>query len=189
MNLKKILFLKESAEILSMCGNPSKKKNSSTGLVFGYVQSGKTLSFTSLLALAKDNGYRLAIILAGTKTNLRNQTTDRLKKDLNIYSPKDYKVLNSPDIANNDHIEIKNSLNLVKKPFIILSIMKNYTSINKITAIFNHTDFDNSISGKPILIIDDEADQASLNTFAKKMLIKRIGKMMITVQPSKVFLD
>ncbi|HIG31554.1 MAG TPA: alpha-1,4 polygalactosaminidase, partial [Verrucomicrobiales bacterium] len=74
---KRILLI-ESAIILSKCGDPNKIRNSITGLVIGYVQSGKTLSFTSLLSLAKDNGYRGAIILAGTKTNLRNQTTDRL---------------------------------------------------------------------------------------------------------------
>ena len=50
-------LLDETMEVLSLCGSPQQKTNSETGLVFGYVQSGKTMSFTTLTALAKDNDY------------------------------------------------------------------------------------------------------------------------------------
>src|SRR5919108_4534460 len=61
-------LMDETAEILSQCGNPDNGSNSEIGLVFGYVQSGKTMSFTTLTALAKDNGYQMIIIIAGIST-------------------------------------------------------------------------------------------------------------------------
>lgn len=54
----------ETAHILSYCNkhdNPNAK--SVTHLAFGYVQSGKTMSFTALTAMARDNGYRLIFTL------------------------------------------------------------------------------------------------------------------------------
>ena len=51
-------------------------------LVVGEVQSGKTMSFTALTALAHENGFPLVIVLAGTKDQLLSQTADRLKRDL-----------------------------------------------------------------------------------------------------------
>ena len=65
---EKLILKNETIKILSNCC-PSKSKDplKSTGLVYGYVQSGKTLSFTTLCALAKDNAYRIAIIFTGIK--------------------------------------------------------------------------------------------------------------------------
>jgi hypothetical protein len=60
---------------LQLCGDPKSEANNSTGMVLGYVQSGKTLSFTTLAALARDNDYKVVIVIAGTKTNLLNQST------------------------------------------------------------------------------------------------------------------
>ena len=73
----------ETVQILSHCTNPNKDAvQSITNLVVGYVQSGKTMSFTTLSALAHDNGFRVIIYFAGTKNNLLAQTTKRLRKDL-----------------------------------------------------------------------------------------------------------
>lgn len=60
--------LSQAIEILESCGNPVDLTNEVTGLVVGYVQSGKTLSFTTLSALASQNGFNLIIIIAGTTT-------------------------------------------------------------------------------------------------------------------------
>ena len=84
---------REAIEILSKCGNPEKQKHKDVGLVFGYEQSGKTLSFTTLIALAKDNGYRLIILIAGIATNLVEQSSTRLEKDLRIDSRQDMQWL------------------------------------------------------------------------------------------------
>jgi hypothetical protein len=58
--------LDETYRIMQVCGNPNTATNSETGIVIGYVQSGKTLSFTTLTALARDNNYQIVIIIAGT---------------------------------------------------------------------------------------------------------------------------
>ncbi|MET4922899.1 Z1 domain-containing protein [Streptomyces sp. PSRA5] len=52
------------------------------GLVMGYVQSGKTASFTGVIAKAMDRGYRLVIVLSGTLNLLRAQTQRRLDMEL-----------------------------------------------------------------------------------------------------------
>ena len=66
----KDIVCKEACEILSHCIAPS-QQGCVTNLAVGYVQSGKTMSFTTLTALAADNGYRIIIYLTGTKTNLQ----------------------------------------------------------------------------------------------------------------------
>ena len=72
-------------EILKKC-IPSKfnnnNKENNTGIVIGKIQSGKTLSFTSLICLANDNEYKIIIIIAGRTELLLGQTIDRLTKDL-----------------------------------------------------------------------------------------------------------
>jgi hypothetical protein len=75
-------LLNETTSILSQCINPVETVGSITGITIGYVQSGKTMSFTTLTALAIDNGFRIVIYFAGIKNNLLDQTTTRLKKDL-----------------------------------------------------------------------------------------------------------
>src|SRR5258706_1795824 len=54
-------IIDETFRIMEMCGNPSAQTNRDTGLIIGYVQSGKTLSFTSLSALANDNRFQIII--------------------------------------------------------------------------------------------------------------------------------
>ncbi len=89
----------ETAVLLSKCNDPT-KEGSATGIAIGYVQSGKTMSLTTLTALAVDNGFRIVIYFAGIKLNLLEQTTKRLKKDLLTDSDnaRNYKVYQSPTI-------------------------------------------------------------------------------------------
>ena len=77
----KDIVIEEAMKILSHCVPPGHNANI-TNIAVGYVQSGKTMSFTGLTALALDNGYRVIVYLAGTKNNLLEQTTKRLRKDL-----------------------------------------------------------------------------------------------------------
>jgi len=74
----------EAVSVLSRCIPPSISSGQDTGLVIGYVQSGKTMSFTTVAALARDNGYRLIIVITGTTVNLFKQSSDRLQRDLRI---------------------------------------------------------------------------------------------------------
>lgn len=87
-----------STDILNHCNPHDAASNlETTHLVVGYVQSGKTMSFTGVLAMAKDNGYRVAVILTGVTTNLLMQTSDRLEGDLDLNEDQDwFRFINSP---------------------------------------------------------------------------------------------
>ena len=159
----------ETKDILSHCTNPQKDTEQSiTNLVFGYVQSGKTLSFTTLSAMANDNGFRIIIYFAGTKKNLLAQTTNRLRKDLinNGENKEYYKLHENPTL--NDIQKIKKELQISTKPAVLITILKHHKYINELANIFNSLQLKPILGNKGVLIIDDEADQASLNGYAYK---------------------
>ena len=111
----------ETYHIMKLCGNPAERTNDDTGLVFGYVQSGKTLSFTTLTALARDNNYQIVIILAGISTNLVNQSFNRLHNDLGVNQGfhRKWVMLNNPKDPNRnpqDKNTIQRELQNWKKP-------------------------------------------------------------------------
>jgi hypothetical protein len=169
-NDEKTTLINETKNILSKCIKPENLTGETTGIVIGYVQSGKTLSFTSLAALASDNNFKIIIFLAGNKNNLLTQTTKRLKKDLDTEGKncKIYKVFQGPTKEENYHVRIKNILQQKEPPTILITVLKHYSPINELTEIFKTTDLAKIMKNKGVLIIDDEADQASLNTYARK---------------------
>lgn len=168
--LEKETLLYESESILKNCINPIETIGSTTGIAIGYVQSGKTMSFTTLTALAIDNGFRIIIYFAGIKVNLLEQTTNRLKKDLLTDSDNSrfYKVYPSPTIKDNVHLKIKSALPLKSKPAILITVLKHYKHISELTKIFETYEVKEALGNNGVLIIDDEADQASLNTYGRK---------------------
>lgn len=152
-----------AAKILSYCPNPNNKSvQQETGIVIGKVQSGKTSNFISLISMAFDNGYDITIVLGGTKKPLLKQNSDRIKEYFHDVKDSIY-VLNSNE--NSDHLNednIKGFIRREKKVIIVgLKSVKQITTINQ---IFRN----NSLSEKPILIIDDEGDEYSLNTKVKQ---------------------
>ena len=71
--------------ILSRCSPPQTPADEPrTGLVLGQVQSGKTMSFTGVATLARDNGVRLVIVITGISSQLLEQSVQRLRRDLGI---------------------------------------------------------------------------------------------------------
>ena len=163
-------LINETSEILSQCVNPINTIGSTTGIAIGYVQSGKTMSFTTLTALAIDNGFRIIIYFAGIKVNLLEQTTKRLKKDLNTDgdNARFFKVYQSPSVSENVHAKIQSALRLNHKPAILITVLKHYKHIEELTKIFKTAEVIEELGNNGVLIIDDEADQASLNTYARK---------------------
>jgi hypothetical protein len=163
-------LINETVEILAQCINPVNTSGITTGIAVGYVQSGKTMSFTTLTAMAVDNGFRVIIYFAGIKVNLLEQTTKRLKKDLltDGDNSRFYKVYQSPTIEKDFHSKIKNALGLSHKPGILITVLKRYSDIDPLAAIFNTSEVKDALGNNGVLIIDDEADQASLNTYARK---------------------
>ena len=145
---------------------PSYEQN--TGLVLGYIQSGKTMSFTSLIALASDNGYKIVIVFAGTTNILLDQTIDRLEEDLD--DENEYVIIEE---SLNSLSRIKSIIkNTKRQRTIILPILKHYKHIERIHDLFSIPELNLLLPKLGVLIIDDEADQASLNGFSKKKLEK-----------------
>lgn len=167
-------ILSETQGILSSCGNPSSNNHRETGIVVGYVQSGKTLSFTTLTALASDNDYQVVIIIAGMTTNLVEQSTKRLTKDLQIESrsglDQKWALFKNPE-SKEDISQLKSILDQWKDPQLpssrcktaVITVMKGSNRLDNLVRVLKKLDLRNV----PTLIIDDEGDQASLNTKAR----------------------
>ena len=138
-----------------------------THLVVGYVQSGKTMSFTSLIELALDCKYKVIIVFAGITNNLLDQTEDRLSEDLicdKKSNSKFFKIHKNPD--KNDtkelvrHIKLDNSI-------VVITVLKHFDRINRLTDIFSKKEIKDALKNETVIIVDDEADQASLNNMAR----------------------
>lgn len=157
-----------AVRILSHCPNPNVQEElAETGIVIGKVQSGKTSNFISVLALAFDNGYDIAIVLGGNTLDLLKQNASRITSAFNVDSEKltvlktnDNKSLINPS-------RIKEFLENGRK--IIIVGLKHNKHIDQIAEIFSSS----YLSDKSVLIVDDEGDQATLNTKAYRNSISK----------------
>jgi len=89
-------IVSEATNILSKCSPPQLSGESTTGLVLGYVQSGKTLSFTAVAALARDNSYPMIIVITGISNPLLDQSTQRLEQDLRLQNNRKWRLFRNP---------------------------------------------------------------------------------------------
>jgi vacuolar-type H+-ATPase subunit F/Vma7 len=164
---------KNSTEIMNLLGDPYHKNSfSRRGLVLGEVQSGKTANFTAICNKAADAGYRVIIIASGIIEKLRKQTQLRLDNEFvklaihkriqiptMTYMEKDF---SSASLGSN-----QNPINTFTADRPVLFVIKKNVSILRNLANWLNTDLNKSLSGKidfPLLFIDDEADNASINT-------------------------
>jgi len=181
----------ETEEILRNMENPTRQSFNSKGLVVGYVQSGKTANFTALISKAADVGYRFVIVLAGIHDELRQQTQIRIDKELTGHNNLS---LEGSFIEWNELEESKRWLNLTsagwlsgmetgefsgrginkfkdvflnKNRPVIAIVKKNVKILDRIIKWINQSDESDRIN-VPILIIDDEADQASIDGNSNK---------------------
>lgn len=143
--------------------NPSKNNNI---LLVGKVQSGKTSNLELFTALAFDNGFNLVVIYGGYDNTLLSQTTNRFKKTFDIPSDTNYDdglpvVFSSDDSAQLLTVddEIIEDLLAANKPIFLIS-MKRPVAMGHVNDLLARIDK----SKLRAFIIDDEGDQASLNT-------------------------
>lgn len=164
--------LAESASVLARCAPPD-ERGAGTGLVVGYVQSGKTLSFTTVTALARDNGFRLVIVIAGSSVPLFEQSGARLESDLgpfdhwSAWSHYDSEMLSSSGSVRSAIRTLLEEWEDEEVPeedhrAVLLTVMKNGSHLDRVTRLLR--ELSPILDLTPTLIIDDEADQASLNT-------------------------
>lgn len=182
-------------EIMNALANPRKGvANDRMGMVFGYVQSGKTAHYIGLINKAYDAGYRVIIVLTGIHNSLRSQTQSRIDEEVLGYETSLENIVdltrerNAIGVGIGAHNQVtevvqsittrddKGDVNKITEsvsmmpPFIIVT-KKNATVLRTILRFFRKNHCAEVIDGKkiipakyPALIIDDEADQASINT-------------------------
>lgn len=160
---------KEALRVLSRCKPPYwETSGGDAELVVGAVQSGKTLSFTALIAAARDNRFPLVVVLAGTKKNLRNQTHTRLLRDLEMAGDggiPQWIPVKSPDAGG--ATEAVNALRRWatrpegRNPTLVAVVLKNHRSIDHARQFL--TSVATTLPDVPVLFVDDEGDQAGLN--------------------------
>lgn len=157
-----------AVRILSHCPNPNiQEELSETGIVIGKVQSGKTSNFISVLALAFDNGYDIAIVLGGNTLDLLKQNASRITSAFNVDSEKLTVLKTNDNKSLINPARIKEFLENGRK--IIIVGLKHNKHIDQIAEIFSNS----YLSDKSVLIIDDEGDQATLNTKAYRNSISK----------------
>lgn len=150
-----------SNKILGLLRPPGAETINSRGLVLGYVQSGKTTSFMSVSAKAADVGYRLFIVLSGVTDNLRSQTQERLEGVLVGDLESKWHLLTSLD---EDFQSRSNAANLLgnKDQRLLAVVKKNpYRLRHLVRWLESAGEF--TMKRCPIIVIDDEADQASID--------------------------
>ncbi len=131
------------------------------GLVLGYVQSGKTTNFTAVIAKAADAGYRLFVVLSGIHDALRQQTQDRLNSQLWHPHPERWnRLTNEADFTGSDNVD---ALLANQSQRVLIVVKKNGARLRRLRDWLRGARPD-LLASCPILIIDDEADQASVNT-------------------------
>lgn len=157
---------KASDRIVAWLQSPAAAQIKTRGLVVGYVQSGKTANFTAVISKAADAGYRFFIVLSGTKNALRSQTQRRLNTeliDLNIqywYSPT---TIDRDFLVNSDIYNATFFLRERRDDRILCVVKKHPTILNRLTKWLKSASPE-VLRDCPFLIIDDEADEAGINT-------------------------
>jgi Z1 domain len=160
------------------------------GLVVGHVQSGKTGNYTGLICKAADAGYKIVIVLAGLHNNLRSQTQMRLDEGFLGFATTPVRTVigvgeidADPKIrpnfatsrADNGDFNRVTARNLgispEERPWLFV-VKKNKTVLNQlhtwigdhVADTVEHATGIKVVTHLPLLLIDDEADHASVDT-------------------------
>jgi len=188
--------------ILDRMGNPNERGPwDRKGMVVGHVQSGKTQNYTGLVCKAADAGYRLIVVIAGIHNNLRNQTQARIDegfvgRDTGRLEKKETK--DKPrviGVGKFDDRDAPVSLTTTLRDFnkstattntsqissyrvpVVLVIKKNSRTLaNLVDWLKEHsTTHRTDMVDQPMLLIDDEADNASIDIKYGKGEVSRIN--------------
>ena len=151
-----------STDVVTLLADPHSPAIRTRGLVLGFVQSGKTANFTAAIAKAADAGYRLFIVLSGVHNSLRRQTQLRIDEHLVERHPARWVGLTDDQ---RDFGKPVKALPLLASPDLrlIAVVKKNVSRLTKLRDWLMEAQKHGGLDTAPILIIDDEADQASPN--------------------------
>jgi hypothetical protein len=197
-----ILDIEILDQIMNYLGNPKSTIDAQKkGLVIGDVQSGKTSTYIGLICKAADAGYKVIVVLSGITEALRAQTQERIDEGFVGFNSS---FLTKNDEIENNKIGVGKTRGIVKRPItlttkdtdfvsstarsigfslenvkepIIFVLKKNVTVLSRLLdwLISQNADQNGKIDF-PLLIIDDEADNASPNTNKEDLDPTRINE-------------
>jgi hypothetical protein len=167
-----------STRVVSLLDPPGKAQIRTRGLVLGHVQSGKTASFTAVIAKAADVGYRFIIVLSGLNNVLRYQTQLRIDEDLIAANLENWITVTDvqDDFAANTNV---NSFLTEKHSTKVLGVVKKNSGRLKRLHRWLTGARPEVLRACPVLIIDDEADQASPNSHPKPDERTKINELIV----------
>lgn len=172
-------------EIMDLIGNPKAGNYLYKGLVIGDVQSGKTSTYISLINKAADAGYSVIILLTGTIEKLREQTQERLDYGfigLDSRAFMEDNQNNEVGVGRIDPSGVAIAFTSTKNDFslessrqmigrlsgfnapILFVLKKNKNVLENLERWLKNSAESGVIRNRPMLLIDDEADNASVNT-------------------------
>lgn len=205
---------KVSDEVLGRLEAPSREGPwDRRGLVMGNVQSGKTGTYTGLICKAADVGYKVIVVLAGLHNNLRSQTQVRLDEGFLGYKAAPptgagamFERTGVSDFGTNVHADSVTNRNdngdfnrgvashFAIRPGgrpLLFVVKKNATVLRNLLGwIHASADSTDPETGRkyhrhiPLLVVDDEADQASVDT--RKGAIDEFGLPDEEHDPAKI---
>ena len=186
-------------QILGLLENPKKAGSwDRRGMVVGHVQSGKTANYTGLICKAADAGYQLIVVIAGVHNNLRNQTQIRIDEGFvgrdsarmlsngqdRIIGVGQFDSSKEPVTFTNSKRDFNKAvatsvgvgLHGLKNPAVFVIKKNSSTLKNLLEWLKEHSRRGNRTTiDAPMLLIDDEADNASINTKHGKGEVTRIN--------------
>lgn len=194
-----------TGRILGRLGNPQDPASwDRRGMVVGHVQSGKTANYTGLICKAADAGYRLVVVIAGIHNNLRNQTQARIdegfigrntgrlalvgKRDrpkkigVGLYDDRKVPVSLTNTIKDfSKATATSNTSQIASYAVPVVLVIKKNTHVlkNLIEWLREHSaDGAAEMINQPMLLIDDEADNASINVKYGKDEVSKINSQI-----------
>ncbi len=190
---------KSCEQILARCANPktTAEAEKKKGLVVGDVQSGKTANYLGLINMAYDYGYRIVVLLAGVTNSLRTQTQKRMDSGVigavsdsignSIefigvgFKPKEHFAVPFTNRTHDFKKFVQQNLNIafadIKKP-VVLVVKKVKGILESVADRLQSELSEKGLDTKNILIIDDEADYASVNTAKNPQTPTTINKLI-----------
>ncbi|WP_461202536.1 Z1 domain-containing protein [Enterococcus sp. N342-3-1-2] len=169
-------------EILQQLDDNTINSSPVKGLVVGEVQSGKTANMAGLISMAADYGFNYFIIFSGIIENLRKQTEDRMFNDLKKPAKKfQWHRIENPSIQkalNTNELRWEN-IHLDKNERYFTVCLKNKSRMEDLLKWLYQDK--NKVKKLKVLIIDDEADQASINTNEETKWRTSINDAMLNI--------
>lgn len=179
---------RQSTTILSLTHPPAAPEFRHLGLVVGKVQSGKTGNIAATVAKASATSYRFFLVLSGLTDALREQTQDRLDRDL---STQDKSVWHRWTSSEMDFVEHPKYPFQFNKELVQLAVLKKNAAVLRRLLRKLKVTPPAVLQDVPFLIIDDESDQASVNSArvnAKMTVINGLIREIIDLLPRVTYI-